>query len=163
MRTTLFYLLATVLLTSCKFNPNIQGSGSDALQGLWEEDQVLYQDSLSQYTSHKIRFSCDSFYLTLKTVARAEIYPDTCYRKGSWTEFVKGTYTTTGDTLYLNGTFTKSDFKQKISGCFRMGTYKPIFVIVKRSGQQMKLQNLMTHFPVLLNLKQKTTCIPKPL
>lgn len=163
MHRSLIFLLISIILVSCKFNPNIQGKGSDALQGLWEEDRVLYQDSLSQFTSHKIRFSCDSFYLTLKTVSKADIYPDTCYRTGSWTEYVKGTYTTAGDTLYLIGTFTKSDFKQKISGCFRNGTYKPVFVIMNSSEKEMKLQNLSTHFPVLLKLKQRTTCIPKPL
>jgi hypothetical protein len=163
MYRSILFLLFTFLLASCKFNPNLQGRGSDALQGVWEEDSVLYQDSLSQYTRHKIRFSCDSFYMTLQTTSKAVTSPDSCYNNGTWLEYLKGTYTVRGDTVQFFGTFTKSNFKQKISGCYRIGTYKPVYVIEKRSGSELKLQGLSTHFPVLLKLREKTTCIPKPL
>ncbi len=163
MYRSILFLFIAILLASCKFNPNFQGRGSDALQGVWEEDSVLYRDALSQYTRHKIRFSCDSFYMTLQTTSKAVISPDSCYNNGTWLEYLKGTYAVKGDTIQFFGTFTKSNFKQKISGCYRIGTYKPVYVIEKHSGSELKLKSLSTHFPVLLKLKEKITCIPKPL
>jgi hypothetical protein len=163
MYRSLFFLFLSFIFVSCKFNPNLQGMGSGEMQGIWEEDSVIYQDSLSQYTQHSIRFSCDSFYMTLKTTSKTRINPDSCYNNGVWMEYLKGTYTLKGDTLQLLGTFTKSNFKQKISGCYRIGTYKPVFVIDQYSEKEMRLHNLSTHFPVLLKLKERTTCTPKPL
>lgn len=141
----------------------MQGRGSDALQGYWEEDRVMYQDTLLQSTQHSIKFICDSFYLTLKTTSRVNIYPDSCFNNGVWMEYVKGTYTAKDDSLFLFGTFTKADFRQKISGCYRIGTYKPVYVISGSSGKTLELQSLESHIPIRLNLKQSINCVPKPL
>mgnify|MGYP003577761205 CR=1 FL=1 len=155
--------IVSLFLISCKFNPNVQGPGADFLQGEWAQDSVLHRDSLLQYTRHRIKFSCDSFYLSLETTSKVNIYPDSCYNNGVWNEYVKGTYQTSGDTLSLYGTFTKSNYKQKISGCYRIGTYKPVFIITKSTSTQLELQGLESHLPVTLNLRERTPCVQKPL
>lgn len=166
MKKKVFYSLLPVLcflLLSCKFNPNVQGSGDDFLQGTWQEATMPYQKQLLQHTSHRFKFTCDSFYVTLLTKAKVNTYPDSCFNSGVWLEYAKGTYFSRGDTLLLKGTFTKSNFKQKISGCYRIGVYKPVFVIRNKRKGRMMLQSLQNHSPILLKLQEKSTCVPKPL
>ncbi|HEY1025215.1 MAG TPA: fumarate hydratase [Sphingobacteriaceae bacterium] len=163
MRKSFIFVLLPFLLCACKFNPNLQGRGEAVLQGVWEEDRVMYQDTLLQSTKHHITFSCDSFYLTLKTTSEINRYPDSCFNNGVWMEYVKGTYLTKNDSLFLLGTFTKPDFKQKISGCYRIGTYKPVYLMKETSDSTLELQSLHDHIPVRLTLKQRINCVPKPL
>ncbi len=155
----LFFLF----ITACRFNPNLQGQGAEYVQGIWQEDIMPYQKQLLQHTSHTFRFTCDSFYISLKTIAKANTYPDSCYNKGVWLEFAKGTYISRNDTLILKGVFTKSNFKQKISGCYRTGIYNPVFIIKEKNSNRAVLQNLQNHSSVILKLKEKTSCIPQPL
>ena len=157
------YLVLLLLLSSCKFNPNLQDKGSDYLQGIWQENKVDYQDRLLQYTTHSVKFNCDSFYITFLTKSKVDIYPDSCYNKGVWTEFAKGGYVVQNDTLFLSGTFAKSDFKQKISGCFRNGQYLESFIIKKHSNDSLYLESLQQHNPIKLALQKKITCTPKPV
>ena len=152
-----------LFLVSCKFNPNLQGRGTDYLQGIWNEDSVSYRNELMQYTTHQFKFTCDSFYVTLNTFAKANIYPDSCFNNGRWTEYAKGNYRVKNDSLFIAGTFTKSDFKQKISGCYRIGLYLETFIIKDSPANSLQLQSINEHRPVYLNLKNKTTCIPQPL
>src|SRR3546814_290673 len=84
---------------SCKFNSNYQGSGDLALQGSWIEESVPYQNDLVKYTLHQFRFTCDSVYITMKTIAKTKILPDHCYDKGEWTEYARGVYVVRGDSL----------------------------------------------------------------
>lgn len=161
-----FYLFCALILlasASCKFNPNLQGKGTENLQGIWEEDSVDYQSERLQYSRHKFRFSCDSVYLTIKTFAKVNTYPDSCFNNGSWTEYAKGTYLTKGDTLMLTTTFTKSNFKQKISGCYRTGQYLPAFVIQKNTDKDLHLESLKQHLNIRLSLRERTVCVQKPL
>lgn len=158
---TLFLVLG--LLSSCRFNPNLQGRGSDFLQGEWKEDSVIYRKDLLQYTTHEFRFTCDSFYVTLNTVASTNFYPDSCFNNGQWTEYAKGLYTVRGDSLLISGTFTKSNFKQKISGCYRIGQYLEAFIIKDRAPASVSLESLRQHRPLQLSLKQKITCTQKPI
>jgi hypothetical protein len=141
----------------------MQGKGEDYLQGIWQETSMPYQKQLLQYTNHHFTFTCDSFYVTLQTTARVNTYPDSCFNNGKWLEYAKGTYTSKGDTLILKGTFTKSNFKQKISGCYRIGVYNPVFLVTGKTNKTLMLQSLQNHAPVILKLKQKTSCVPKPL
>ncbi len=157
------FLLIIFILISCKFNPNIQGRGSNDLQGIWVEEQAIYQDQLLEYTLHTFKFTCDSFYLTFDTHTRVNTYPGNCFNNGHWTEYVKGIYSVNKDTLSLNGTFTKSNFKQKISGCYHIGQYVKAFVIKKHKGDTLSFQDLSQHVPFSLKLKQRITCIPKPI
>ncbi|MFN8406811.1 MAG: fumarate hydratase [Sphingobacteriaceae bacterium] len=150
-------------MSSCKFNSNIQGHGVDYLQGVWVEDHAGYQIQRLEYTLHTFKFTCDSFYLKLDTYAKVNRYFDHCFNQGHWTEYVKGTYLVNKDTLVLNGTFTKSNFKQKISGCYRIGQYVRAFFIEKKCDSFLILQDVSQHMPVSLRLQQKISCIPKPI
>lgn len=156
----LFFCLA---LSSCTFNPNIQGRGADALQGVWEEEPSKLKDSLIQYTSHHFKITCDSFYAELSTQAKQNYYEDSCFNNGSWKEYAKGTYVVSHDTLYLLGTFTKPNYKQKLHGCYRIGQYLPVFLIKSTSSDKIELQGLQQHLPVTLKLKEKIVCNPQPL
>ncbi len=152
-----------VLLGSCKFNENMQGKGRDDFQGSWQEETVAYQNERLQYSKHQFRFTCDSVYVTINTFAKVNTYPDSCFNGGSWTEYAKGVYETKKDTLLVSATFTKPDFKQKISGCYRNGQYLPAFVIRKSSADTLYLEGLQDHLPLNLVLKEKTPCVQKPL
>jgi hypothetical protein len=164
MRYTFFFLfLCVCFLASCKFNPNLQGTGVDFLQGEWQEDSVLYQDKLLEFTKHRFTFTCDSFYAYLETHAKVNRYPESCFNNGLIKEYAKGQYVMNKDTLYLIGTFTKSDFKQKISGCYRIGRYIPRFIVTKEDNKLIQLVNLQNNFPITLKLKQRISCNPKPL
>lgn len=159
----LIFCFFCAMLSFCRINPNLQGSGENYLQGVWNEDSILYQSALLQYTSHKFKFTCDSFYVTFHTTAKTNIFPDSCYNNGSWLEFAKGIYAVKSDTVYLSGTFTKPNFKQKISGCYRIGQYTETFVVNKKSLGFLELKSLKQHLPVTLKLKEKITCIPQPI
>lgn len=162
-RLILILFLITAFFSSCKFNPNLQGKGADFLQGVWHEDSVSYRADLLQYTTHQFKFTCDSFYVTLNTFAKTNIYPDSCFNEGRWTEYAKGNYTVRNDSLHIYGTFTKPNFKQKISGCYRIGQYLETFIIKENSAESIELMSLKQHLPLKLALKEKITCIQKPL
>lgn len=160
----LFILVLSVLaFTSCKFNPNLQGKGTESLQGVWEEDSVDYQDQKLHYSKHRFRFTCDSVYVTIQTFAKVNMSPDSCFNNGAWTEYAKGTYLTKQDTLILTATFTKSNFKQKISGCYRNGQYLPAFVIRKNTADSLYLESMQQHLQLKLASKERTVCVQKPL
>jgi hypothetical protein len=156
-------VLSVFAFTSCKFNPNLQGKGMESIQGVWEEDLVDYQDQKLQYSKHKFRFTCDSVYVTINTFAKVNLYPDSCFNNGQWTEYAKGTYITKKDTLLVTATYTKANFKQKISGCYRIGQYLPAFVIKKNTSDSLYLQSIQQHLQLKLALKEKLVCIQKPL
>jgi hypothetical protein len=158
-----FLIFCIAALTSCEFNPNMQGKGREELQGLWEEGTVAYQNERLQYPKHQFRFKCDSVYVTIQTFAKVNNYPDSCFTNGTWTEYAKGVYETNKDTLLITATFTKANFKQKISGCYRIGQYLPAFVIKKSSSDTLLLEGLQDHLPLHLTIKEKTLCIQKPL
>jgi len=141
----------------------MQGEGTDNLQGVWEETAVAYQNERLQYSTHQFRFRCDSVYVTINTFAKVNTYPDSCFNNGSWTEYAKGIYETKKDTLIITATFTKSNFKQKISGCYRSGQYTPAFVIRKSTSDSLYLESLHDHLPLDLILKEKTLCVQKPI
>ena len=162
-RSLIFFLFIAILFSSCKFNPNLQGKGSDFLQGVWNEDSSIYRNQLLQYTTHQFKFTCDSFYVTLNTSAQTNIYPDSCFNNGKWTEYAKGNYSVKNDSLFISGTFTKPNFKQKISGCYRIGQYLETFIIKKSSSELIELVSLKQHLPLKLLLTEKITCLPKPI
>lgn len=156
-------VLCIAMLSACKFNENMQGRGNKDLQGIWDEGDVAYQNERLQYSKHQFRFSCDSVYVTIKTFAKVNTYPDSCFNNGSWVEYAKGVYETKKDTLIITATFTKPDFKQKISGCYRTGQYLPAFVIKKNTIDTLYLEGIQDHLPLNLYIKQRINCVPKPL
>jgi len=155
--------LCCVCFSACRFNPNYQGRGSGFIQGVWEEIPVSYQDSLMQYTRHKFKFTCDSVYITLETHAKVNYYADSCFKTGTWKEYAKGNYVVQNDTLYIIGTFTKANFKQKLADCYRIGQYLPTFVITKSTANTLELRGLKQHVPLTMQLKEKISCVPQPL
>lgn len=159
----IFTLLCLISLSACRFNPNVQGKGADLLQGKWKEVHQTYQDSLIQYTASNFKFSCDSFYVELDTRSTANYYGDHCFNSGRWKEYAKGNYVVSNDTLYLIGTFTKSNFKQKLDGCYRIGQYLPTYLIKETGEKRIELINIQEGYPLSIELQERIICKPKPL
>ena len=90
-------------------------------------------------------------------------YEDSCFNKGIWKEHAKGTYVVKGDTLILTGTFTKANYKQKVTGCYRNGRYLSNFIIRSSGADRLVLESLNDHKECALVLKEKITCVPKEL
>jgi hypothetical protein len=155
-----FLLLA---FNACTRLPNIQGKGAPFLQGVWNQDSISSTANLLSYTKHHFKFSCDSFYVDLTTFSKVNYYEDSCFNKGVWKEYAKGTYAVKGDTLILVGTFTKANYKQKVSGCYRIGRYLSNFKIKTTQQNNIQLESLTDEREINLNLKQKINCVPKEL
>ena len=160
---SIFYFLFFTLLFACTRLPNIQGKGEVFLQGIWQQDSVAKSSTLLNYTQHNLKITCDSFYLAFTTHAKVNYYDDACFNKGIWKEFAKGTYLVKGDTLILNGTFTKANYKQKVSGCYRNGRYLANFKIKTVNKTSLLLENLNDHKQYPLSLTEKTICTQKEL
>ena len=166
MRNKLYFLLLTfnfLLFTACTRLPNVQGNGEVVLQGIWNQDSVANAEQLLNYTQHKFKFSCDSFYVDLTTHSKVNYYEEACFNKGVWKEYAKGTYLVKGDTLFLIGTFTKSNYKQKVSGCYRNGRYLSNFKIKSTGPTRLVLESLNDQKECKLVLKEKIKCSPKEL
>lgn len=155
--------LCVGLFASCVRRPNIQGKGTVFMQGVWNEDSVAFSNRLKTFTQNHFKFTCDSFYLDLTTNSKVNFYEDSCFNKGIWKEYVKGVYAVKNDTLSLGGTFTYADYKQKISGCYRIGRYERNFIIKKADSNVIILVSPTDQREITLNLKQKITCVQKSL
>ena len=151
------------LWSACTRLPNVQGKGETLLQGVWNQDSVANAKDLLTYTQHRFKISCDSFYVDLTTHAKTNYYSDSCFNNGVWKEYAKGTYAVKGDTLILNGTFTKANYKQKVSGCYRSGRYLNNFIIKSSSKEKLVLENLSDQRECVLVLKEAIICVPKEL
>ncbi|SFH28406.1 fumarate hydratase [Pedobacter insulae] len=156
-------LTLSVFLTACIRLPNVQGEGEASLQGIWNQDSVANAAQLLSYTAHKFKFSCDSFYVDLTTHSKVNYYEETCFNNGVWNEYAKGTYVVKGDTLFLKGTFTKANYKQKVSGCYRNGQYLNNFKIKSATATSLVLVGINDHKEVVMALKEQIKCVPKQL
>lgn len=153
-----------VALSSCSFNPNYQGKGSDFLQGEWKQDSVERQKVLVSYALHQFRFSCDSFYVQIASVSKVNYGADTCMNSGRWTEYAKGTYEQKADTLHLKGFFCNPDYSlKKEGGCFRFGAYVEDFVVSSKSDSSLSLLSFSSTIPLKLRLVKRIPCVAKPL
>ncbi|RYG19983.1 MAG: fumarate hydratase [Chitinophagaceae bacterium] len=159
----LLITLNLILLTACTRLPNVQGNGEAVLQGIWNQDSVANADKLLNYTQHKFKFSCDSFYVDLTTHSKVNYYEEACFNNGVWKEYAKGTYAVSGDTLFLKGTFTKANYKQKVSGCYRNGQYISNFKLKSIRANELVIESLNDQKESLLVLKEKINCVPKEL
>lgn len=146
---------------SCRFNPDMQSEGAHYLQGVWVQDSIPMQDALLTYTLHEFKFTCDSIYATMHVSAKTRNIADSCYGNGQWTEYAKGIYVVRGDSLIVDGLYTKSDWRQKISGCYRVGQYLPRFKIVRYSIDSLVLENRYDQRPLLLRKTADITCQPR--
>ncbi|KQM74896.1 fumarate hydratase [Pedobacter sp. Leaf216] len=161
-----FYIILfalSIFYIACSPRPNIQGKGEDFMQGVWNEDSVAFSNKLSNYTQHHFRFSCDSVYIDMVTHSKVNLYEDSCYHNGVWKEYAKGVYAVKGDTLFVGATFTHANYKQKISGCYRIGRYEKNFLIKKHTADTMSLESLSDQREIKLILKEKITCVQKEL
>lgn len=162
-RYLLILFLAVMFASACSRLPNVQGKGEAFLQGVWTQDSIPNNEQLKSYTQHHFKFSCDSFYVDYVTHSKVNYYNEECYNNGIWKEYAKGVYQVRNDTLILVGDFTKANYRQKVSGCYRNGHFISNFKVKSWSAEQLQLENLSDQTDVTLNLKEKTTCVQKAL
>jgi hypothetical protein len=156
-------LFACGLAIGCARLPDVQGKGIEFLQGIWVQDSVVNAGKLLSYTKYKFKFTCDSFYVDLVTHSKVNYYEESCFNNGIWKEYAKGTYKVNNDTLLLLGTYTKPNYKQKISGCYTIGEFIKSFRILSKDKEMLVLESTENQSEIRLKLKQKIRCVPQPL
>lgn len=163
MQKLFFCIVIALLLGGCKRLPDVQGAGSAMLQGVWKQDSVVNSDKLLNFTKHDFKFSCDSFYVNLTTYSKVNYYSDSCFNNGVWPEYAKGVYEVRNDSLFLLGTYTKANYKQKLSGCYQIGQYIKSFKILMADSAIIELESTDNQRLIVLALKEKIVCIPREL
>jgi len=163
-----FYLsaltLIAVLCFGCGVNPNLQGKGEVYLQGEWQQDSIPMQNKLLEYSTYRLKFSCDSFYLQISSFSKVNNRLDTCVKSGRWVEYVKGDYRQQGDTLHLKGQFCNAHYEIKEEGgCFRAGPYEELFKVSKKTDSLIQFSSTSSVIPINAHLIKHTTCNPKSL
>jgi hypothetical protein len=156
-------LILALLASACQRLPDLQGKGEVFLQGVWNQDSIPYSNTLLNYTQHKFKITCDSFYVELTTHSKVNYYEDSCFNNGVWKEYAKGVYQVRNDSLFLVGTYTKSNYKQKVSGCYNTGQYLKSFYITSAKPDQLIIQSVNDQRECVLALKEKIVCVQKPL
>jgi len=128
------YLVFMFLFMACHPNHSVQTPGDSSIQGIWEEELGPdQQDSLNQeFTLYHFRFQCDSVFI-IQEVHDKNIHEDgTCFSNGLWKEYQKAGYVLQGDSIFLEGVYTKPNFKMKASGCHHFGNFHESYKILKR-------------------------------
>lgn len=156
-------LLCCLVFSACRRLPDIQGEGSPIMQGVWNQDTIPNSEKLLNYTAHRFKFSCDSFYVDLTTHSTVNYYADSCFNNGIWKEYAKGVYQVRSDSLFLEGTYTKANYKQKVSGCYQIGQYIKSFKIQSAKKNQLLLESNDNQRILNLTLKEEFVCVPKEL
>lgn len=159
----MFLASGILFMTSCRRLPDVQGKGSDLMQGVWLQDSVPEAEKLLSNTSHKFKITCDSFYVDLTTYSKVNYYADSCFQNGIWKEYAKGVYLVRSDSVFFEGTYTKSNYKQKLSGCYQIGRYIKSFRIKKTSSDKLLLESTDNQRELSLTLSEKIICVPKEL
>jgi hypothetical protein len=160
-----FYLSALcLLLASCSFNPALQGKGQDYLQGEWKQDSIPMQKQLLSYSLFKFKFTCDSVFMQLNSFSKVNSGMDSCMNGGHWSEYIRGTYSQSHDTIHIKGNFCNADYTlKKQIGCFRYGPYEEFFKVAKKTDSLVQFSSTSNVIPVNLRLIKKIICNPKPL
>lgn len=157
-------LLLALCFSSCWFNPNRQTPGESYLQGEWQQDSVPTQKRLITYSLYHLKFTCDSFFVSIKSFSTVNTGPDNCMAKGQWTEYVRGTYEQKNDTLHVKGQFCNPDWTLKDDkGCFRSGDYEDFFKVTKTNDSNIQFASTSNVIPIDAHLIKRTSCHPKPL
>lgn len=146
---------------SCYRHSDMQTEGVAGLQGVWVQDSVANKDQLLNYTLHEFTFRCDSIYATMDVHAKTKTMPDSCFKDGNWKEYAKGVYVQRGDSLVVEGIYTRENGKQKISGCYKNGQYLPRFKIITIATDSIVLQSKFESKPIILRKTQDIICVPK--
>jgi hypothetical protein len=142
----------------------MQTPGQGYLQGEWHQDSVPKQQLLLTYSLYDLKFSCDSFFVAIKSFSKVNTGPDTCMKSGRWTEYCKGTYEQKHDTLHLTGQFCNANLTLKDDkGCFRSGDYEEFFKVTKKADSLVRFAGTTSVIPIDAHLIKKITCHPKPL
>ena len=147
--------------SACYRHSDMQTEGVKDLQGVWVQDSVANQQQLLSYTLHTFTFRCDSIYTEMDVHSKTKTIPDSCFKNGNWKEYAKGVYVQRGDSLIVEGIYTKENGKQKISGCYKTGQYLPRFKIISVSADTVILQNKFDSDPIILHKTQDIICKPK--
>ncbi len=155
------FLLVLLLIGSCKFKPNVQEKGSGFLQGIWQESSNPADVQLMTLEKKRFTFTCDSFYLVIKTTSKVDLFGDSCYNNGNWQEYVKGTYIVQKDTIRLKGSFVSAAYRLKTSACYRNGNYEETFLINKKWPLKAVFLKIPGNQTINLNLEKKLICKPK--
>lgn len=150
-----------LIVVGCQRHSEMQTEGTSYLHGVWVQDSIPHQDQMLNYTLHEFTFSCDSVYTTMHVHAKTKTMPDSCYKDGKWTEYAKAVYVVRGDSMIVEGIYTKENWKQKISGCYKQGQYLPRFKIAYHSTDSIVLENKFDLRPIVLRKVADLTCIPK--
>ena len=159
-----FTLILALCLFACKPNTNMQTPGESYLQGEWQQDSVTKQTQLVSYSLYHLKFSCDSFFMAIKSFSKVNTGSDTCMSSGHLAEYTKGTYEQRHDTLHLKGQFCNADMTLKgDNGCFRSGVYEEFFKISKKTDSLVQFASTTNVIPINAHLIKKNTCHPKPL
>ncbi|MCD8742263.1 fumarate hydratase [Mucilaginibacter roseus] len=158
------YPFVALLAAGCTMNPPIQGRGQAYLQGEWQQNSIPGEKKLLNYSLSKFKFTCDSFYIAINTISRVNSGADSCMNKGRWTEYIKGRYEQTGDTLHLRGVFVNADGSLKDNKtCFRFGPYETYYKVKAHGDSLIMLNSSTTVLPIEARLTKRITCTPKPL
>lgn len=148
-------------IASCYRHSDMQTQGVAGLQGVWIQDSVDNQEQLLNYTLHQFTFRCDSMYAVMDVHAKNKTIPDSCYNNGNWKEYAQGVYVQRGDSLVVEGIYTRENGRQKISGCYKNGQYLPRFKIISIAADSIVLQSKFESKPMTLRKTQDITCVPK--
>ena len=156
--------LLVITLNACSMNPDLQTPGLKYLQGEWQQEALPAQRLLVTHSLNNLRFSCDSFFMKIRTVSKVNYGADTCMNSGHWTEYIRGTYSQKLDTLHLKGQFCNADgsFKDEKS-CFRFGDYEEYFKVKKTKDSLITFFSTSNVLPINARLIKRTNCTPKPL
>lgn len=149
------------LITACQRHSEMQTEGVSFLQGVWVQDSIAQQDQMLNFTLHEFTFTCDSLYAKMHVNSKTKTMSDSCFNNGSWTEYAKAVYVLRGDSIVVEGIYTKENGKQKISGCYKNGQYLPRFKLVYHDRDSVVLENRFDSRPIILRKIQDITCIPK--
>lgn len=157
----IFILGMLTLFTACQRHSEMQTEGVSFLQGVWTQDSIPQQDEMLSFTLHEFTFTCDSLYTQMHVKSKTKTMPDSCFNDGAWTEYAKGVYVLRGDSIVVEGIYTKANGKQKISGCYKSGQYLPRFKLVYHDKDSVVLENRFDSRPIILRKIKDITCVPK--
>lgn len=159
-----FITFVLILHTGCTFNPSMQSRGAEYLQGEWQQDTSALPKKMVNYSLYNMKFSCDSFYISIKTYSKINPGADSCIKGNSYTEYAKGVYEHRNDTLHVRGLFCNPNYTYKEpAGCFRSGVYEEYFKVIKKADSTVQFNSTSSVVPINARLVKKNTCNPKPL
>jgi hypothetical protein len=159
-----FCFVVSALSSGCKSNPNMQTPGKEYLQGEWQQDSVAGQNKLVSYSLYHLKFSCDSFFVSIQSFSKVNTGADSCMALGKWTEYARGTYDQLHDTLHMKGQFVNADMTIKDDkGCFRSGDYEEFFKVTKQTDSIFQFAPTSSTIAINAHLIKRTSCHPKPL